>query len=394
MRDIFRKLMVWLGLTTTRLVCLANRIKYVKAIKEETKQNPQPKLSELQKKEIKKYFDQYGFKNVSTRWHRFYGGFNKYFSTRYIPQDLFFSHIELALNNQEYGTLQDKNLLRRMFEDVPQPITIMGKIGALYSKDGKIVSKKKCLLECLNHDNFIIKPTTATYGGHGIIKYDICKDDRLGDYQKLSKILDSYNEDFIVQKLVAQSDSMKKLNTTSLNTIRISSYLRSEEVVILFSIVRFGAKGVFLDNISQGGFYCQISDDGSLHKHAYNTDKKTISKTEEGTILEDFPIPNYEGVKELVKSVHQRVPYFKMISWDLALDTNDMPVLIEFNAFGQSIDFQAITGPLFGEYTDEVLDITKRFKENTTRVNIIKVLKKKTHNNVEIEKIDRELANV
>ena len=361
----------WLHIIQVHLNCLGNRIKYGIEIKKESKVNPQPTLTRQQKREIKDYFAQFSFNRIKTHWHCFYGGFCNQYSKKYIPQDFFFSHLEVALNNIDYFTVQDKNLLQNVFKDVEQPKTVVGKIGGMFLMDDHIVSQNEAIGACLKSGRIIVKPSIETWGGLGVAKLDLSGEDSDSGHAKLTDLFDSYEKDFIVQEIVDQSDTMKTLNATSLNTMRICTYLRKDEVVVLFSIVRFGTKGVHIDNISQGGFHCNINDDGSLHEHAYNELKKTISKTDDGAILRDFTIPNYDGVKEMVQGIHQRVPYFRMISWDVALDSNDFPVLIEFNAFGQSIDFQSVCGPLFGEYTDEVMTIAKDFKEKRFRYNAV-----------------------
>ena len=45
-----------------------------------------------------------------------------------------------------------------------------------------------------------------------------------------------------------------------------------------------------------------------------------------------------------------------MISWDIALDKEDMPVLIETNHAGMLQIHEAVTGPLFGNLLDDLLD--------------------------------------
>ena len=64
-----------------------------------------------------------------------------------------------------------------------------------------------------------------------------------------------------------------------------------------------------------------------------------------------------------MKTLHHQAPFFKLISWDIGIDKDDEPVLIEYNCHGQSIDFQAVNGPLFGEYTEEVLQSAANFAQ-------------------------------
>jgi len=70
-------------------------------------------------------------------------------------------------------------------------------------------------------------------------------------------------------------------------------------------------------------------------------------------------IPNFNEIKEEVKTFHKRISYFRMVSWDIAIDTNRDVVLVEFNVKGQGIGNQFATGPLFGEFTDEILENCK-----------------------------------
>ncbi len=364
MKTLFRWLKNWFDGTKYKFVILANYFKHGAHIKKELRLNPQPKLSKQQRKEINRYFAFYGLRKIRPLWHQFYGGHNKQYSKKYIPQDLFFSHIEMALNRYEYTKLQDKNILDKIFDNVKHPNALVKNINGFYQKEGKIITENEAIETIMAHDSFIIKPSIDTSSGNNIQKLDFSDDTNKKDRRSLiERLYRSYGNNFIVQEVLDQSKVMKKLNPSSLNTIRICTYLREEGVAHLFSVVRFGSKGGFLDNISQGGFYCVINDDGSLDQYGYSIWKNAITETDEGIVLQDFEIPNYEEVKETAKKMHQQVPYFRLISWDIGLDRSETPVLIELNIFGQSIDFQASTGPLFGEHTDEALALAQKFRK-------------------------------
>ena len=61
------------------------------------------------------------------------------------------------------------------------------------------------------------------------------------------------------------------------------------------------------------------------------------------------------SVVDMVKSMHVKVPYFKIISWDIAINNNNSPIMVEYNTYNQGLDIQIPSGPLFGKYTDEIL---------------------------------------
>ena len=51
------------------------------------------------------------------------------------------------------------------------------------------------------------------------------------------------------------------------------------------------------------------------------------------------------------------VPHFRSIAWDIAIDENGTPVLIEANFCRGGIDsLQVNNGPLYGKDTKKILD--------------------------------------
>jgi D-alanine-D-alanine ligase-like ATP-grasp enzyme len=85
--------------------------------------------------------------------------------------------------------------------------------------------------------------------------------------------------------------------------------------------------------------------------------KKTqwIDETENGIKFKDITVPSYDRVVATIEKIHGRMPYFGIVGWDIAVDKDGDPVLIEFNLRpGQNqIGCKA---PTFGDMTEEVLD--------------------------------------
>src|SRR5690606_29148319 len=91
------------------------------------------KLTKAQKQEIKTFYSTYDLKNISTLWHQFYYSCNDQFSPQYIPEDLFYVHIEPSLNRPDFvNALADKNLLDTLFPGVKQPQTLFKNINGHY----------------------------------------------------------------------------------------------------------------------------------------------------------------------------------------------------------------------------------------------------------------------
>ena len=59
----------------------------------------------------------------------------------------------------------------------------------------------------------------------------------------------------------------------------------------------------------------------------------------------------------MVKKAALRFPHFRLIGWDIAVGKDSEPIIIEANLTMSSIDvIETICGPLFGEYTEQVLE--------------------------------------
>ena len=86
MRKIFIFLKFILYSLLRGLLILGEVIKYSLEAKANLRVNPQPKLSKLQKNEIRNYFSSNGYINTNTNWHRFYVGNYGEFSKYFIPK--------------------------------------------------------------------------------------------------------------------------------------------------------------------------------------------------------------------------------------------------------------------------------------------------------------------
>jgi len=340
------------------LVKLNSTINAKNQIKQIVRRSNAPKLSVEEKQAALNYYKKRGYKLNNTLWHRYLKAVNGEFHENYIPQDIYRPLIDPKMNQmKQWPALLDKNLTYNLFSEFKQPEPLVHNINGFYFVKGEIVNQIRAIEECINHrDSFIIKPTIDTGKGKMVQKYSVDESNKPGQSLKLKNLFDFYKKDFIIQAVVEQSEAMKALNPSSLNTLRIISYLRADGVHILSSILRIGNPDSNTDNYSLGGIICGIEDSGHLKNKGYNMFGETFLTTPSGITLNGFRIPNYNKVKEMVTALHVKVPYFRLISWDIGININDMPIFIEYNTYYQSFEVHQITnGPLFGKFTDEIL---------------------------------------
>ena len=247
----------------------------------------------------------------------------------------------------------DKNMCDILLPNVKHPHTILKRMNGYFYFENKPVSKQEAISLCQNITHAIIKPV-LNHSGAGVKGLEIKNGVTNLNGWTVEQLFDKYGNNFQIQERLKQHERMNLLNATSVNTIRILTYRSEMEILIIYSVVRIGRQGQVVDNQSAGGISAIIGEDGKLGKYAfggYSDDK--VEKTDSGTILEGFELPSYSKAIETVKRLHYQLPFFNLIGWDIAIDEEGDPVVIEWNADpGLS---QSAYGPGFGKYTERIL---------------------------------------
>ena len=234
-------------------------------------------------------------------------------------------------------------------------------MNGYYYADGTALSLEEAIETCWNIDDVIIKPTLKSHGD-GVKKFE-CHDGITNvDGKHIKQLLGLYNKNFIIQKIVKQNEQMSRLNPSSVNTLRIVTYRSGMEVLMLYAVVRIGRQGWEIDNESAGGISTKINADGTLSKYAYGAPGNDhVERTDTGIVLDGFKVPYFNTVVQSVKNLHLQLPHFNLIGWDMTVDNEGTPILIEWNVWPELS--QSANGPAFGDYTERI------FKEIWNRPN-------------------------
>lgn len=311
-------------------------------------------LTKDQIREAKQYFkDRIGV-NIPIEWHQYYFKRTGVFYPEYIPTSLYRLELLGRMNQMQYETAyRDKNLAETIIKGILHPRTVVKNMNGYYFMDGVAVDKDTVLRTCSDLEDVIIKPSLLSYGA-GFKKFSV-KDGITSDGDTLARLFDSYRSDFIVQIAVHQHKALDALNPSSVNTLRIFTYRSGMDVLVLYTVLRIGRLGRITDNETSGGMSVRINKNGTLAKYAYSRPgDDMIEKTDTGVVLEGYKIPFYDKAVETVKSTHLQLPYYNLIGWDISINTEGEPVLIEWNT-QPDLSQSANEGPAFGEYTDRIL---------------------------------------
>lgn len=315
-----------------------------------------PKLTPKEDKEVREYFKSKGFYLRNTDWHAFYKDRSGEFHRSYIPRDFFKTKISPKFNQRvQWPALLDKNLYYRLFRGFNQPKRIAQNINGFYYINDKPVSLAKVIETIMaNNELLIIKPTLESGAGKMVTAFTSNGDRCSFRDLRIKDLLTLYGKDFIVQEFIKQSKGMSLLNPKSLNAVRVVSYFNDEGVHPLSVNIKIGSKDSYTDNYATGGILCGVDSYGKLRAKGYTKNGSIVNHSTTGIELNGYAVPNYNSVVGMVQSMHLKVPYFKIISWDIGINQDDDPVLIEYNTYNQGFEQQMCNGPLFGKFTDEI----------------------------------------
>lgn len=315
------------------------------------------KLTKHEKALINNYWGKEMLCRNSYICYEFYKHF-RIFDHKLIANNIY-AEAERLLNPFRYSLfLQHKCYLRLFIPQEHRPKTIIQNIDNHYlDSEGCIISKDEAIAIARNHSSFFIKVAAGSGGGRGIMKLDTHKDN-------IEKIFDEYNKDFICQEPLEEHETLSRFNKKCINTIRVLSLNINDNCTILSSFIRMGGIGSIVDNLhsSEGSSaLVGINSNGDLHSFGIDKDYNKVFKAPSGLSFEGLNLEHYQKIVEFVKFWHKKsFPSANLIGWDIIIDKNNNPIVIEINLDSADIAaHQIFNGPIFADRTEEVIQYMK-----------------------------------
>lgn len=302
---------------------------------------------------------------VDPLWVQVYSDKTGIYSPEYVGSDIHYYNVEWSRIDYDYlRAFLDKNYMDVVLPCVKHPVTLIRKIHGQYlDVDFNPMSKPQAIDKLYENldPGIVVKISRSSSGGKGVrfLGKGSTKED-------ISEALD-VDPDVAVQLVMRQHPEMAKMNASSVNTIRIICIILDGESIPLSSVVRIGNSGSRVDNFSSGGVGCGVKPDGRLNDCGYTQKGERYDVHPNGFVFSEGFVPNFDKVLEAVKRCHMCVPMFGVASWDIAIDEDGEPVLIEYNVGGAGIDIhQYNNGPLYGKYRERIIsDAFKNYAERS-----------------------------
>ena len=88
---------------------------------------------------------------------------------------------------------------------------------------------------------------------------------------------------------------------------------------------------------------------GMLYDEGYLANWKIIDQHPDSKIpFSNKVIPNYKECVDLVLKLHKKIPMVRSVGWDVIVDQEDHPLVMEWNGYSNDIKFsEATQGPCF-----------------------------------------------
>ena len=324
-------------------------------------------LTKEQKKEIQDFYSNLLGYHIPLDYHKYFTSRTGIYSKLYFPTSIYKTDIVGRLNVYPLKrAYTDKNISDIILPNIHQPKVFLKNMNGYFYFEGKPVDRNDAIRLCSNLGEVIIKPS-LTGRGVGVSKITIQNGLTNLDGKSIQEVFDVYKEDYLIEELIRQHPLMTALNPSSINTIRIVTYRNEMEIVVVYTVIRIGRKDKPIDNESAGGISTIINQDGTLGKYAYGSPgNDNIEFTDSGVRLEGYKIPSFSNAIDIVKKAHYQLPYFKLMGWDIAIEEDGTPTMIEFNTTPDLS--QSANGPAFGEYTEMILKEAKSRNNTWSRI--------------------------
>ena len=169
------------------------------------------------------------------------------------------------------------------------------------------------------HKQVIMKPINGGQG-KGIFKLSY-------DETKNVEYVDDYRN-YIVEELLIQHEEMSKINSSSVNTVRVLTFKGQ----IIACALRTGSAGAVVDNLRSSGVCAHVDvDTGIIDTKCMDKDFNTyISHPDSKVVMVGIQLPEWEKMKEFIHNAVKIVPEVEYVGWDVAI-LKDGFALIEGN---------------------------------------------------------------
>lgn len=172
----------------------------------------------------------------------------------------------------------------------------------------------------------IVTKEPVGQAGTGVHRYHAAD---VADWQEFHRGLLSRGE-LLIEEVIVQHADLAAVCPGTVNTTRVTAFFDGEETHILAIAQKFG-RGAVSDQMTFGGFYTMLDDDGHAVGAGYDSHGHVHERhPDSGFVISSFQLPMMDEVRDFVDRVARVVPQVQYVGWDIVV-TPAGPVLVEGN---------------------------------------------------------------
>lgn len=263
------------------------------------------------------------FLDIFRCWIKFGSGYMDYYLFYFetLDDSLKETYINIGVNKEYIRECNDPNY----YHVLNNKIEFLNTYKEFIKRDYLDISNDdyEAYLEFIGkHKEFMAKPVNGLCGyGIELIKTDEHDPKELYDTLK-------QNGQLLLEERIKQNIDVDNIYSGSINTIRIVTLNKNDEVSILFRAMRIGNKGKVVDNFNNGGLMAVVEEDGTIVKPLLDKDNNVYTAHPmTGTQIVGFKIPHFNEVIELCKELARVTPELGLCGWDIAITDKGVDVV-------------------------------------------------------------------
>lgn len=213
--------------------------------------------------------------------------------------------------------------------------------GLYYSRDYRPVSQRELTDILFARDDRVVFKADNSYQGRSV-SFMTREDSPVSGRPPLP--------DGVFQAPIRQHDFFAALSPSATATLRITTARELDgSIAVKAAYLRLGR---VQDDIVRSRSHVRVAVDpasGALDETGFLHDWRTIdAHPDTGLRFGGRVIPHFAAATQLCRSLHQGCPHMPCLGWDLCIDQDDQPRLMEWNARYNDIKFSEAThGPCF-----------------------------------------------
>lgn len=272
-------------------------------------------------------------------WLRVFSVVRGGFCDGWIPDDYYFDHVIPRWNGEPGKTSYLKSISSSILNTELLPDLLVQINGIFSTPGGTFVTPNDLEAYLFQNTDCVIYKADSSIQGRGI---KVCTRE---DFD-LSEIKAMGNGVF--QVFLDQHPSLDKFAPGSVSAMRMTTIKTDEgNVELRGCCVRFGRAGS--DYVkSQDHLAVPIDlETGELGPLAYDSHFRTSTlHPDTGERFEALIYPNFEAAKTAVLDLHRRLNHSRCVGWDVVVDSNNQPKIMEWNGFYNGLrGHEAMVGP-------------------------------------------------